>query len=57
MLDALQRRPMTAEDFGQALNISDKEIEKYLKNLLDDGKIIKEVFGDKEFYKFIGKQL
>jgi predicted transcriptional regulator len=57
MLDSILRRPMTIEDFGQSLNIPEKEIEKHIKNLVEQGKIVKEVFGDKEFYKSTGKQL
>jgi len=57
MFDAILRRPMTIEDFVQSLNIQKKDIEKHIKNLVGHGKIIKEVFGDKEFYKSTGKQL
>ena len=51
IIDALKRRPLTAEDMAEILGLHPQEAIKYLKVLLDDKRIRHRLHGRRSFYE------
>jgi len=51
IIDALKRRPLTAEDMAEILGLHPQEVIKYLKVLLDDKRIRHRLHGRRSFYE------
>jgi wyosine [tRNA(Phe)-imidazoG37] synthetase (radical SAM superfamily) len=51
IIDALKRRPLTAEDMAKILGLHPQEIVKHLKVLLDDKRIRHRLHGRRNFYE------
>jgi wyosine [tRNA(Phe)-imidazoG37] synthetase (radical SAM superfamily) len=55
VLEALKRRPMTAEEFEQTLGLKKAEVTRTLDLLINRGFVRKDFFNAKEFYKVVEK--
>ena len=54
IIDALHRRPLTAEDMAEMLGLHPQEIIKHLKSLLEGNTIRHRLHGRKIFYEIVG---
>jgi wyosine [tRNA(Phe)-imidazoG37] synthetase (radical SAM superfamily) len=51
IIDALKRRPLTAEDMAEILGLNPQEVIKHLKVLLDEKRIRHRLHGHRSFYE------
>jgi DNA-binding IclR family transcriptional regulator len=51
VLEAIKRRPMTAEEFQRTMGLTKAETMRVLNLLIDRGFVKKDFFNAKEFYK------
>ncbi|MCE5300309.1 MAG: radical SAM protein [Spirochaetia bacterium] len=51
ILDALKRRPMTAQEFEQSMGMKRQQVEHSLQKLMERGEVERDDFNGKEFFK------
>ncbi|HYA92748.1 MAG TPA: radical SAM protein [Thermodesulfobacteriota bacterium] len=54
ILEILKRRPLSASDLSKGMGISKDELERYIKPLMEEGKIQSRPFGNSIYYEIIG---
>jgi wyosine [tRNA(Phe)-imidazoG37] synthetase (radical SAM superfamily) len=51
ILEILKRRPLSASDLSKGMGISKDELDRYIKPLVEEGKIQSRLFGDSIYYE------